>query len=164
MHISPWRNRPPQDPLCAKCHRGEISPDSAAAAADRRKRKREPHVAPLDFFLPPHPNAMPATVREAAAWAPSPSRRENRAAKSRGYPFFCAPWGSVSRTPLLGSWPGRFSHNQFRGNLIFPPLRVGRAGKFTQGVGRHPPQQVAVDIHRGDRRVAVFREAGLVEP
>src|SRR5271167_2381713 len=70
-----------------------------------------------------------------------------------------------SRSGLLsGSRPRRISQNQFSGYVVFPALGVGGARKFMQGVGRHLPQHVPVNVHGGERRVAIFSQASVVKP
>src|ERR1700744_5128934 len=65
----------------------------------------------------------------------------------------------------LFRWGGSrgISQDQFCWNLIFPAMRFRRCGEFVERVGRHLSEHVAMDVYGGDRRVAVFGEARVVE-
>ena len=42
-------------------------------------------------------------------------------------------------------------------------MRVGRAGKFVKSIRGQLAEHIAVNVHGGDRRVAVLGEARLVK-
>jgi hypothetical protein len=56
------------------------------------------------------------------------------------------------------------SNDQLDRDLILLALGVGRAGEFVERVGGQPAQSVAMNVHGGDRWVAVFGEAYTIEP
>src|SRR5262249_61180199 len=77
------------------------------------------------------------------------------------------PMGMIHAETLVRvtSWgrSSRFSYDQFRRYLILAAFRIGGARKLMQRVRRHLAEQVPMDVNRGDRRVAVFRQPRFVE-
>src|ERR1700732_1410330 len=64
----------------------------------------------------------------------------------------------------LGSGARGISQDQLGANLVFLAMRIGEIEEFIKGVGGHASKQLPVDVYRGERRITVFGQTGLIEP
>src|SRR5579859_5006912 len=72
-------------------------------------------------------------------------------------------WSGARLGGRGGGGTGGISGDELGGDLVFAALRVGRAGKFVQGVGGDLAEHVAMNIDGGNGGIAVFGEASFVE-
>src|SRR5215469_370295 len=61
------------------------------------------------------------------------------------------------------NWSGGSADYKFGIDSIFFPVRISRTGKFVESIGGHAAEQIAMDVYRRERGIAVFGETGLVK-